>query len=205
MRKTLILLLLTALIVTACAQQSATTLPTNPPPTPEQAAIVEQPTAIPETEVITEQAVEERPAIQTLTLTNASSGESFTLGDFSGRTVLVEPMATWCTNCRAQLRNVVQANDQLDDDYVFIGLSVGENITNSNLANYAQQQGFDLIFAIATPEMLAELTSTFGRASITPPSTPHFVIRPDGSMTELFTGAKGVDALVSLLTEASGA
>ncbi|KPK07150.1 MAG: hypothetical protein AMJ56_13680, partial [Anaerolineae bacterium SG8_19] len=42
----------------------------------------------------------DRPAWQQLTLTNARTGETFTLADFGGQTVFVEPMATWCSNCR---------------------------------------------------------------------------------------------------------
>ncbi len=192
-----VLLTVAALIVSACGVQTATPAA----PTQEPIATAAQPT----TAAPPEGSAAERPVIQTLPLTNVHTGETFTLADFAGRTVLVEPMASWCTNCRAQLRNVVQANDQLGEEYVFVGLSVGENISDSELAEYVDQQGFDLIFAVATPDMLNELTSNFGRASITPPSTPHFIIRPDGSMTELFTGARGADALVALLTEASGA
>lgn len=213
MRKFLTLALLLTIVVTACAQQSA-------PATSE--AIVEvtlPPTEIPQesdpatptAETAAAQEAEQPaananlPAIQTVSLTNAATGEAFTLADFAGKTVLVEPMATWCTNCRAQLGNVIQAKNQLGSDFVFVGLSVGENITDADLATYANRQGFDLIFAVASAEMLSELTNSFGRASLTPPSTPHFIIRPDGSMTELFTGSKNSDTLVSLLNEAAGA
>ena len=209
MRKLPALLMVAALIVSACALQPATPAA----PTQEPMATAAQPTEVAEDSMTaTEQAAPldepiaaERPVIQTLPLTNVHTGETFTLADFAGKTVLVEPMASWCTNCRAQLRNVVQANAQLGEEYVFVGLSVGENISDGALAEYVDQQGFALIFAVATPDMLNELTRSFGRASITPPSTPHFIIRPDGSMTELFTGAKDSAALVALLTEASGA
>ena len=222
MRKSLVLLILVALVATACAPQSTQTAteaiietpvaPTEAPPsdvpatpTAEVAAVESEPAAE-EAPVEAEAAASiERPAIQTVALTNASTGETFTLADFAGKTVLVEPMATWCTNCRAQLGNVIQAKNRLDDNFVFVALSVGENISNADLANYAQRQGFDLVFAVASSEMLTELTNSFGRASLTPPSTPHFIIRPDGSMTELFTGAKNTDTLVSLLNEAAGA
>ncbi len=212
MRKFLTLAVLLTLLVTACAQQS----------TPATESIVEvtlPPTEIPQdtdpatptAEIAAAQEAEQPvanidiPAIQNVSLVNAATGETFTLADFEGKTVLVEPMATWCTNCRAQLGNVIRAKSQLGSDFVFVGLSVGENITDSDLATYATRQGFDLVFAVATSEMLTELTSNFGRASLTPPSTPHFIIRPDGSMTDLFTGSKNSDTLVSLLNEAAGA
>ncbi len=217
MRKSLILLILVALLATACAPQSTqptteaiietTAVPTEAPP----ADIPATPTpevAVAEAAPVTEEAPAasaDLPAIQMVALTNAATGASFTLADFAGKTVLVEPMATWCTNCRAQLGNVIQAKNRLDDNFVFVALSVGENISNADLASYAERQGFDLVFAVASSEMLTELTNSFGRASLTPPSTPHFIIRPDGSLTELFTGSKNTDTLVSLLNEAAGA
>lgn len=194
------LILLALLVIAACSSQAT-------PPTieatiePQQTApTTESPVTVAPTEAPVSQAAT-RPALQTVALTNARTGATFQLADFAGKTVLVEPMATWCTNCRAQLGNVIQAKNQLDENYVFVVLSVGENISDSDLAAYAERQGFDLIFAIATPEMLTELTNAFGRASLTPPSTPHFIIRPDGSQSALFTGSKPADQLVAVLTE----
>ena len=43
------------------------------------------------------------PTWQTLPLTNARTGETFTFADFAGKTVFVEPMATWCTNVTTQV------------------------------------------------------------------------------------------------------
>jgi thiol-disulfide isomerase/thioredoxin len=143
--------------------------------------------------------VEEVPAVtdgsmalavwQTLPLTNARTGETFTLGDFAGRTVFVEPMATWCSNCRQQLMSVQQARAGLnDDEVVFIALSVETNISDADLARYADGFGYDWTFAVMSPEILQELATTFGRTVANPPSTPHFVIRPDGSVSDLITG-----------------
>src|SRR5689334_14222167 len=52
----------------------------------------------------------ERPAWLSLPLANARTGEAFTLADLGGKTVYVEPMATWCTNCRQQMGTI---RDQL--------------------------------------------------------------------------------------------
>jgi cytochrome oxidase Cu insertion factor (SCO1/SenC/PrrC family) len=204
MRKTFLLLIALALLSAACAPRPAQ--PTAAP----QADPTAEPTAEPATPTQEQAAppaqAADRPALQTVQLTNARTGDPFTLADFAGSTVLVEPMATWCTNCRSQLGNVSQAHNRLSGDFVVVALSVGENITNSDLAAYAERQGFNsFIFAIATPEMLTELTSAYGRAALTPPSTPHFIIRPDGSMSDLMTGFKNADTLGTLLNQAAGA
>jgi thiol-disulfide isomerase/thioredoxin len=154
--------------------------------------------------------VEEEPTVtdgsmtlaawQTLPLTNARTGETFTLGDFAGRTVFVEPMATWCSNCRQQLMSVQQARAGLSDEVVFIALSVETNISDADLARYADGFGFDWTFAVMSPEILQELAATFGRTVANPPSTPHFVIRSDGSVSDLITGVKSPDDIVALVT-----
>ena len=142
------------------------------------------------------------PAWQNIELTDARTGETFTLASFSGKTVFVEPMATWCTNCRQQLGNVRQARTQFGDDVVFIGLSLETNLASADLAQYQGDQGFDWTFAVMTPEMLQSLADTFGRSITSAPNTPHFIIRADGSYTNLVTGIDSVDQLVALIQTA---
>jgi cytochrome oxidase Cu insertion factor (SCO1/SenC/PrrC family) len=141
--------------------------------------------------------IAERPAWQQLPLVNARTGEPFTLADFAGKTVFVEPMATWCTNCRQQLTNVRAAQETLaDPDVVFVALSVETNLDNATLAQYADDAGFDWLFAVATPELLVELSNLFGRTIANPPATPHFIIRGDGTTTDLVTGIEPADQVV---------
>jgi thiol-disulfide isomerase/thioredoxin len=145
-------------------------------------------------------ALADAPTWQTIALTDACTGESFTLADFAGRTVYVELMATWCPPCRQQLHNARAAREQLGDDYVFVALSAEVDLPREKLAEYAENEGFDWIFAVMTPEMLQALVDAYGRAASNPPSTPHFVIGPDGAATELRTGFEGPDDLVANLT-----
>ena len=145
------------------------------------------------------------PAWQRLALTNARTGESFTLADFAGKTVFVEPMATWCTNCRRQLGNVKAAKAELAaDDVVFVGLSVETALDDATLASYADGAGFDWLWAVVTPEMLQALADEFGQTISNPPATPHFVIRPDGSTTDLVTGIEPAEQIVAQIQAARG-
>ena len=134
-------------------------------------------------------------------LTDARTGETFTLADLGGQTVLVEPMATWCTNCRQQLGNVRDAKTQLGDEaeVTFVALSVETTLEADALARYAEEQGFDWTFAVMTPDMLRALAAEFGQAVASPPSTPHFVIYPDGTTTDLLTGFQAPDELIALV------
>ncbi len=172
----------------------------------EEASVTEEATDEPTEEaaldsVADREEVVERPAWQTIELVDARTGETFTFADFEGKTVYVEPMATWCTNCRAQMRQVIPVFEQLDsDEYVFVSLSVAENVSDEVLATYADEQGFNWTFAVTPPTMLAALTEQFGRAVTTPPSTPHFFIEPDGTFSDLLTGSESTDDLLARLT-----
>lgn len=216
MRFILIPLLLLAAACAPAAQPQTVPTATTPPPTPtvEQAftvatvtpapAVVEATApaaALDNTDALTVVAAD-IPAWQIIPLTNARTGEVFTFADFAGRTVYVEPFATWCTNCRAQMRRVVPVYEQLSSDVVFVSISVGENVSDEALVSYADREGFPWIFANTPPELLAELVNQFGRAVTTPPSTPHFIINPDGTFTDLSTGPEETDALASRLSGA---
>ncbi|GJM41010.1 MAG: hypothetical protein DHS20C20_12920 [Ardenticatenaceae bacterium] len=145
------------------------------------------------------------PLWMTATLTDVRTGETFTFADFAGKTVFVEPMATWCTNCRRQLGNVSSARVALGDtdDVVFVGLSVETSLTNENLASYTDETGFHWTFAVLTPEALVSLADTFGQTVTNPPSTPSFLIRPDGTTTDLETGFEDADQLLQRIEAAS--
>ena len=140
---------------------------------------------------------------QTLPLTDARTGETFTLGDLGG-TVYAEPMATWCSNCRTQLGNVQAAKARLGEaatgEVTFVALSVETTLEPAALARYADEQGFDFTFAVMTPELLRALASEFGQSIANPPATPHFVRYPDGSSSPLMTGFSPPDAVLSAVT-----
>jgi thiol-disulfide isomerase/thioredoxin len=150
----------------------------------------------------------EKPAWQTIELTDARTGDTFTLGDFDGKTVYVEPMATWCPPCREQLGRAAAAREDLDtaeEEFVFVALSTEMGLPNEMLAAYAEENGFDFRFAVMSPDLLKALVDEFGREAAVPPGTPHFLIHPDGSATELSTGPEEADELVARMTEAAEA
>lgn len=147
-------------------------------------------------------AMMERPLWQTLAVTNAATGEPFALGDFRGKTVFVEPIATWCSNCRMQQFEVQQAKAQLGDDVVFVGLSLETTLPAADLASYAQGNGFDWTYAVLSNELLAGLADEFGRSITSAPSTPHFIIHPNGSFSELSTGIHSAAEIIAQIQDA---
>lgn len=147
----------------------------------------------------------ELPDWQTLTMTNARTGEEFAVSDFLGCAVYVETMATWCINCLMQMGHVAEALPSLDPDrHVVIAISVETDLAAEDLARYADNSNLDWIFSVASPEVLKAIVDEFGRDAIVPPSTPHVIVNPDGTASDLLTGLKGPDEIVELMNEASG-
>ena len=151
-----------------------------------------------ETDEAMQESMMDLPAWQTMPLTDARTGETFTLADYVGKTVFVETMATWCTNCRQQLGNVKSAVANADiDQVVFIAISVETDLAAETLAQYAEDNGFGWTFAVASPDLVRALADTFGPTIANPPATPHFLIHPDGSHGDLVTGFESGDAILA--------
>jgi len=130
------------------------------------------------------------------------SGESFSLADLSAdQAVLLEPMAVWCSNCRAQQHEVKRAH--VDGSFVSVSLDVDLSESAADLAAYADREGFDWRFAMADADLYRILQARFGVAVTNPPSTPLIVIEPGGLVRPLEFG-QGTRSAEALLAELAG-
>ena len=89
------------------------------------------------------------------------------------------------------------------EDYEYISIVVDVNVSDADVAAYADSQGFDWTFTVASTEFLNAFISQYGRSVITPPSMVHFVIRPDGSQSQFFQGAPQPSALIQEILSVS--
>ena len=141
----------------------------------------------------------------TAPLTDVSTGETFRIADLAGKVVIVETMAIWCSNCRAQQGDVQKALGQLPaDDVVFVVLDVDPNEDGSSLAAYQADNGFKGRYAVAGGDVARALAADFGDQFLNPPSTPMLIIGTDGTVTRTEFGHKSPDEIVAL-AEAHGA
>ena len=195
------------LLLAACSSAPSPTTSTAEPPESSENA-TEQPEAADTTaaeapEASAESAEAEQGTLANLVLTNANTGEQFTLADFKGKTIAIEPMSVTCSSCKKQHENTVQAYGQLKEsgDFVFVSLSIDNGLSDAELKQFAEDKGYEWVFAVATPEMTSALQEKFGQAAFSTGNTPQFTIAPDGTISELATGFKEPDVLVSKLQE----
>jgi thiol-disulfide isomerase/thioredoxin len=141
----------------------------------------------------------------TATLIDVATGEPFRIADLAGRTIFVEPMAIWCSKCRAQQGEFQSALARLDADRVaYVVLTIEPSETADQLARYRDQNGFEGRYAVAGTEVSAALAAEFGTSVLNPPSTPVIVVGTDGTVTLAPFGSKSADQILEL-AQAHGA
>ena len=187
--RTLALLPVVALVAAACGAAA----PAAPPPAPTTPVAVGTPAAIatpvaaatagPVTSAAAGTPMAALAPWQTATLIDVRSGESFTIADLAGSVVVMEPMATWCTNCLRQQRAVAKALAALEgEDVVYISLDVDPSERPADLAAYADEHGFDWRFVVADRDLARLLAGDLGDQVLSPPSTPKIIVTPDGQV-----------------------
>ena len=139
---------------------------------------------------------------RTLPLEDVRTGETFRIADLEGKLVAIEPMAIWCSNCRIQQHEAVAALAEIDsDDLVYIGIDVDPNERARALARYAQDEGFDWPFVIASRDLARSLAESFGDQILSPPSTPLILIAPGGDVLDVHFGIRRADELAAVFDE----
>ncbi len=207
-RRTMSLLLAVPFVVAACSNAASNdpvdaTVGSTPVPAAEASAATEAPAAASESPSDDTTAAAD-PAWLGIELTDAASGETFTLASLKGETVALEPMAIWCTNCKAQQDNVKKVFGDVQAAGVrYISLGIDPNENPASLAKYAQRREYPWTFAQATNEFSRALSDDFGPQILSPPSTPLIVIDAEGEVALQEFGFHGPDELLALLDEAS--
>ncbi len=155
-----------------------------------------------------EAAMMESPAWFETEFVNVNNGETFRIADLKGKVILVETMATWCSNCLKQQKQVKALHEMLGDmnaDLVSVGVGIDINENAEMLKSYVQKQGFDWYYTIATAGVANEIGNLYGTQFLNPPSTPILLIDRSGEVHVLPFGIKDAaslkDAVLPLLEE----
>jgi PBP1b-binding outer membrane lipoprotein LpoB len=168
---------------------------------PAEDAMMDKPAEDAMTDKPAEDVMMETPPWFSASLTNAASGERFTIQDLKGKVVLVETLAMWCSNCRKQQEQVKALHALLGerDDFVSLGLDIDPNENTADLKTYIEKNGFDWTYAVAPAEVGRELGQTYGEQFLNPPSTPMLIIDRHGVAHPLPFGIKSAEALLEAL------
>lgn len=134
-------------------------------------------------------------------LTDAQTGETFTMNDYAGKVVLVETMAIWCPNCAVQGNEVRKLHELLgtQDDLISISLDVDFNEDQAALKEYTSKFGFDWRFAVAPLLVARALGNLYSAEYLNPPLSPMLIIDRDGNVHQLEYGQKDAATLQKIV------
>lgn len=143
----------------------------------------------------------ETPAWYSASLTEAGTGQTFTINDFKGKVVLVEAMAIWCPTCLKQQGqiNALYGLIGKNDDFVTISLDIDPNEDTNSLKSYVEKNGFSWLYAVSPANVSAELSSLYGNQFLNPPSTPIVIIDRHGEPHLMPFGLKSADELLKFI------
>jgi thiol-disulfide isomerase/thioredoxin len=196
------LLVITAIAVTACS---------TPNVAMEQPLVVEQ-LPVEESEKTSvgtvptgnesEQPLQPEPSFPlwySTSLTDVSTGEVFTIEENLGKVILVETLATWCSNCYKQQAEVARFHDLLGErnDFISLGIDIDPNEDIPLLTGYVQKNGFDWLYVVASDEIIDEISLLYGPQFLNPPSTPMLIIDRKGFAHPLDFGIKSAEELLN--------
>ena len=180
------------ILAAACSTQESPASDVLPAPTKTSLEQIAQPTAE------NEEMPPDTPTWFMLELKDVNSAETFSINDFSGKVVLIETLATWCSNCLKQQQEVVLVHDHFsgNPDLITIGLDIDLNENESTLSAYTAKHGFTWKYAVASEAVALEISTNYGNQFLNPPSTPILMIDKEGNSYPLRFGIKSAEELI---------
>jgi len=134
-------------------------------------------------------------------ITDVRTGERFSIGDQLGKVILVETMAVWCPNCKAQAQQIQELHQLIGqpESILSISLDVDPFEDAQVLSNYQEKNGFDWPFAIAPITIAQQFSKEYGEGYLNPVSTPILLIDPQGQVHPLRLGFKDAEYLFEVV------
>jgi cytochrome oxidase Cu insertion factor (SCO1/SenC/PrrC family) len=130
-------------------------------------------------------------------LTDVATGQTFTIGDFKGKPILLESFAVWCPTCLSQQKEIDKVLASESDDIIHISLDTDPNEDEAKVKEHLERYGFNWYFAIAPIEITEALIDDFGLNIVSAPRAPVVLICEDQSTRFLRSGVKPVEELLS--------
>lgn len=136
-------------------------------------------------------------------MTDVTTGKQFKIGDFSGRIVLMDTMATWCPTCQGEMSQVQMLPTLLgpSTDLVRISLDVDPNEDATILKKFAVTNKFDWYIAVAPIEVGRFLETNYDQGYLNPPLQPMLIIDRTGGVYGLPFGIKSAESIQKTLAQ----
>jgi thiol-disulfide isomerase/thioredoxin len=134
-------------------------------------------------------------------MADVTTGQSFSMNDFSGKVVLVETMAMWCPTCLIQAAYVRNLHNLLGNPADLISVSLDEDLNEDAplLKEYVHEYGFEWRFAIAPLVVNRALGNLYSAEYHNPPLSTMLLIDRAGNAHQLELGLKSAERLRAIV------
>lgn len=144
------------------------------------------------------------PAWMNVELTDVTTGETFRIVDFRGKTIFLESFAVWCPTCLRQQKEMKELFEQDDENIVHISLDTDPNEDEDKVRGHAERNDLGWYFAVSPIQLTNALRDEFGLDVINAPGAPVILICPDLSADLLRRGVKSSSDLIHYTEEDCG-
>ncbi|PWR73532.1 redoxin domain-containing protein [Methanospirillum stamsii] len=128
-------------------------------------------------------------------LTNAATGERFSLMDLAqkGKPVIIHSFAVWCPGCSMQLLESTKLQTAYPDDYIVVALDIDPNENTEKVKRHQESNNFKGIFTAAPTDVTRSLVNAYGPGFVQ--SIPQTIIICGKTATYLEDGVFSADVL----------
>ncbi len=136
-------------------------------------------------------------------MTDVITNKAFKIGDFAGRVVLLDTMATWCPTCQGEMSQIQQLPEILGPgvDLVRVSLDVDPNEDSTILKKFAVTNKFDWYIAVAPISVGRFLETNYDQGYLNPPLQPMLIVDKKGGVYGLPFGVKSAVSIQKTLAQ----
>jgi cytochrome oxidase Cu insertion factor (SCO1/SenC/PrrC family) len=118
-------------------------------------------------------------------LKDVRTGQTFSINDFVGKSILLESFAVWCPTCTKQQNEVKKLHEEIGDDFVSISIDTDASEDEARVLEHIESNGFEWYYAISPIELTQSLIDEFGNSIVSAPIAPMVLICEDQSFRKL--------------------
>ncbi len=191
-----VIMIILTLALTGCGPDTSKpdTVVTPPAEQPDETEAAAQPTEQPEAPLSSaEPGFTVGKALPDFSVPMAGGG-TFTLSENLGKPVLINLFATWCPPCVGEMPEIEQLYTEMGGEVNFVVIDIGED--EATAQGYADENGYTLPFAYSTDG------APFGDSYVIQFIPQSFLLKPDGTISAFFDGARDYETFKAAIEEA---
>lgn len=137
-------------------------------------------------------------------LKDVQTGNTFKISDFSGKPVLLESFAVWCSTCKKQQDQVKKLHKEVGDSVVSVSVDTDPTEDEKKVLQHLERYGYNWLYAVDRGGFAQQLVDEFGLNVVNAPSAPVVLICANQEARLLRFGVKKSQELQTEIEKGCG-